>query len=146
MGHLEKLVSEFNRYIPDKDMSSQHWVRNPFEARVGDVSEDIQGLQEELLELKNEAIFRQLHGEVTLGIFWTQVKQEKRVIGAEAMKVLLPFSTTYLCEQGFSALTAIKTKTRNKLEPVHDLRLALSKVEPQLEKIMQDRLQFHRSH
>ena len=34
------------------------------------------------------------------------------LISAEAMKLLLPFSTTYLCESGFSAAVAMKTKAR----------------------------------
>ena len=44
------------------------------------------------------------------------------------MTYLLPFSTTYLCEQGFSALTVVKTKTRNRLSPGNELRVALSKI------------------
>jgi hypothetical protein len=146
LEHLENLIAEFERYIPDADLASQHWIRNPFEADVADLSEDIPGLQEDLIELKNEELFRQLYAKESLGAFWTQVKKEKPTIGAEAVKVLLPFSTTYLCEQGFSALTGIKTKTRNKLEPIHDLRVALSKVEPRIDQIMQRKLQFQCSH
>jgi len=52
--HPEKLIAEFDRYIPDKDLSSQHWTRNPFEAEVGDPCEDIQRLHEGLLDLKNK--------------------------------------------------------------------------------------------
>ena len=62
------------------------------------------------------------------------------------MKVLLPFVTTYLCEQGFSALTVIKTKARNRLEPDHDMRIALSKIEPRIEDIINKKMQFHHSH
>ncbi len=78
--HLQSLISEFERYIPDEDLSSQHWVRNPFEADVEELSENIQGLQENLIELKNEEMWRRLHGRVSLGVFWTQVKQEKPII------------------------------------------------------------------
>lgn len=62
------------------------------------------------------------------------------------MEVLIPFSTTYLCEQGFSALTIIKTKHRNRLQPEHDMRLALSKIEPCIESIIAKKRQFHGSH
>ena len=54
----------------------------------------------------------------------------------EAMTFLLPFSTTYLCEQGFSALTLVKTKARNRLSPGSDLRVALSKIDPWIEEIV----------
>ena len=59
------------------------------------------------------------------------------------MTFLLPFSTTYLCEQEFSALTVAKTKARNRLSPGNDLRVALSKIEPCIEEIMKGRYQFH---
>lgn len=36
---------------------------------------------------------------------WIQVKKEKSVVGVEAVKVLVPFAATYLCEHGFSVLT-----------------------------------------
>ena len=62
--YLEKLVTEFDRYIPD-----------PFDADV----EDIQALQEELFELENEEICCRLHSKVSLDAFWTQVKQGKPV-------------------------------------------------------------------
>jgi len=52
------------------------------------------------------------------------------------MTFLLPFATTYLCEQGFWALTVIKTKARNRLDPGNDVRIALSKIEPCIEDIM----------
>ena len=144
--YMEKLIDEFDRYIPDKDLSSAHWIRNPFDVEVGELSDDVPGLQEELIELQTEEMWRRLHSKESLGQFWTQVKQEKRVIGTEAVKVLIPFSTTYLCEQGFSALTVMKTKSRHKLDPQHDLRLTLTKLEPQVDDIMKKKNQFHASH
>ena len=51
---MEKLIDVFDRYIPDKHLSSVQWVRNPFNAAVAQLSEDVQGLQEEPIELQNE--------------------------------------------------------------------------------------------
>ncbi|GFT57610.1 hypothetical protein TNCV_3741901 [Trichonephila clavipes] len=48
-----------------------------------------------------------------------------------ALKSLLPFPTTYLCETGFSAVTATKSKQRNKLDISNTLRVSLSRL-PQM--------------
>ena len=53
----------------------------------------------------------------------------------EAMKSLLPFATTYLAEQGFSALTVIKAKYRGRLPPGNDMRLALTTIKPRFERL-----------
>jgi len=57
-----------------------------------------------------------------------QKSRIKSIVGTHAVKALLPFVTTCLCECGFSVLAQIKTKTRNCLEPEDDTRLALNKI------------------
>lgn len=37
-----------------------------------------------------------------------------KIAHEKAFKELVPFRTTYLCEQGFSTLMNIKTKSRNR--------------------------------
>jgi len=54
-----------------------------------------------------------------------------------AVKALLPFVTTCLCDGGFSVLAQIKTKMGNSLEPKDDMRLALSKIVPNFDKVVE---------
>ena len=48
---------------------------------------------------------------------------------------ILPFATTYLAEYGFSAVTHIKSKARNRLVIHNDLRLALTELIPNIESL-----------
>ncbi|KAE9529996.1 hypothetical protein AGLY_011458 [Aphis glycines] len=50
----------------------------------------------------------------------------------ETKGVQIMFSTTYLCEQGFSGLLYIKNKQRNRLDATKDLRVALSSINPRI--------------
>jgi hypothetical protein len=53
------------------------------------------------------------------------------VILAKAVKILLQFSASYICEQDFSCLTDIKSKDRNRLLSVEEeLRTCFSKIRP----------------
>ncbi|KAL4121891.1 hypothetical protein QTP88_014311 [Uroleucon formosanum] len=52
----------------------------------------------------------------------TDHKKQKELSNT-AVKFLVGFSTTYLCERGFSSLTYVKSKYRNKLNVEDDLRL-----------------------
>ena len=40
-----------------------------------------------------------------------------------ALKIIIQFASTYLCEKWFSSLTEIKTKYRNRLDVSADLKL-----------------------
>ena len=58
--YLEKLITEFDRYIPDKNLAFQLWVRNPFLAKDDALSDDVAGLQEKLIDLHQNEIHRRL--------------------------------------------------------------------------------------
>ena len=62
-----------------------------------------------------------------------------------AMRFLLCFSTAYLCEIAFSAMTVLKTKQRNRLQLSHCLRLAIISIHPRINKLT-DGKQQQKSH
>ena len=146
MEHLENLITAFDRNLPDINLEAQLWVRNPFVAKVDNLSEDVAGLQEELIDLHHDQFHHLRLSTASLGEFWTSVKKEKPLIGNKEMSFLLLFSTTYLCEQGFSALTGVKTKARNRLSPGNNLRVAISKIEPCIKEVMKGKYQFYQLH
>jgi hypothetical protein len=55
-------------------------------------------------------------------------------ISAKAMKILLQFSTSHLCDQAFSCLINIEIKDRNCLLSVkEELQVCLSKIHPTIQ-------------
>jgi hypothetical protein len=82
------------------------WVRDPFGA-VG-ASLPLKA-QEELIDIKADRTLRLQFHELSLDTFSLIGKEEYPVIGNMAVRMLFPFSTTYLCELGVSTRTEIKT-------------------------------------
>jgi hypothetical protein len=77
--------------------------------------------------------------------FWLARRKEYPLISDKAVKFLLVFSTTYLCECGFFSVIYIKNKYKNRLSIEPDLRLKLTKIEPDIRKLCLVK-QAHPSH
>ena len=82
---------------------------------------------------------------MSLNDFWAKDVHVYTNLGNVAMLTLLPFSATYLCESGFSALACMKTQARNKLDCQSDMRCALSSTKPRIE-LLVSKKQLHPSH
>jgi hypothetical protein len=103
------------------------WVRNPF-VEFSPNSQNLLSLQEDeqLTELQCDRTLKIKFNEVSPDVFWISIRKDYPVISANAVNILLQFSTSYLCKQAFSCLTNIKSKERNRLLPVEEeLRVCL---------------------
>jgi hypothetical protein len=68
------------------------------------------------------------------------------VLSEDALSTLLHFSTTYLCEQGFSGLAYIKNKKREqRLSLDQELRVCLSAIRLRIKQLCKSK-QAHISH
>ncbi|XP_042208694.1 SCAN domain-containing protein 3-like [Homarus americanus] len=67
------------------------------------VPEEPEGLAEALLELRSNSEARmEFQNKADLSSFWmSKAAKAFKIAHLEATKMLLPFATTYLCEQGF---------------------------------------------
>jgi hypothetical protein len=84
-------------------------------------------------------------GELTQ--FWLSVQQTCPTLSTEALKVLLPFSSSYICEFVFSAMVGMKTKFRNKLQVSNSLRLKITRTDVDVNVVINSsRKQAHQSH
>ena len=144
-SHLKQLKLEFERYFPDLyDTKLPIWkmTRNPFR-----VAEDIlpDNLQEEFLELKCNSTAKDDFEVMPLNDFWPKYMHIYKNVGSAALRILLPFSSTYICKSGFSTLVNVKTKYRTKLDCEADMRCALSSTKPRI-KLLVSKKQAHPSH
>ena len=143
--HLHALEKELNRYFPDvAEEEESKLVRNPFSLHL-DISEISDDLQDELINMRNDSSARELFLEKSLSQFWVSMQLPYPKISRAALKIVVPFVSTYLCERGFSTLVQIKTKARNKLDVQDHMRLALCHTQPRIKKLCAE-LQAHPSH
>ncbi len=130
--HLHALLEQFNRYFPEETAPEQYdWIRSPFTVtRANHLTSD---LEDALVELSSDRTLKTVFNSKTLAEFWISVEREYPQLSKAAMDVLMPFCTTYLCENTFSALTYIKNKYRSRLNVEDDLRVAVSKINPRMD-------------
>ncbi|GFU17718.1 uncharacterized protein TNCV_1744751 [Trichonephila clavipes] len=88
-------------------------------------------LKESLIDLSSDETFKfKFHASLSRTQFWLPIKSEYPFHSEQAKKILIQFSTAYLCEMAFSSVTAIKTRYRSQLEINAVLRLAVATMDP----------------
>ena len=133
--HLESLKSELQRYFPEVDPGKFDLVRNPFLVNAAALDDNEQA-QEEFVTLKNDSAAQLQFQNKSLANFWCSMRHDYPVLSALSIKSLLPYPSTYLCENSFSAMAVMKTKQRNRLDIGADMRVALSQTEPDIAKLV----------
>lgn len=137
VDHLTILSEKITYYFPNLEIKKYDWVRNPFVASDTSIFELSLNEEEELISLSNNRDLILKHATEALNSFWINIRSDYPVLANKALKILLQFSTSYLCEFGFSVLTNIKTKKRSRLLNVEDdMRVALSFIRPNLNEII----------
>ena len=142
--HLTKLASKLEERFGGLPGDEQDWIRNP--ARVEEWDMPLKHL-EELSDLRRDRTAMLAFQSLPLDEFWISMAKDYPAVSAAACRLLLPFATTYLAEAGFSALTSVKNKYRNKLQDVEtDLRVTLCQnFQVQFSQIIEG-MQAHPSH
>ena len=144
-AQLQSLKQEYEKYFPDlanTDLPEWKQARNLFHVEVGFLPDKI---QEELSKLKCNYVAKDDFKMMLLNDSWDKYVRVDENIGKVAMRILLPYLATYMCESGFSALSSMKTKARNKLDCEADMRCALSSTKPRI-KLLVSKKQLYPSH
>ena len=134
-SHLETLKSQFENYFPTS-YDGYSWIRDPFQCDIENNKLSLNE-REQLIELSNDTGLKMKFEAEGMVNFWTSspVKREYRELSKGALKIIIQFASMYLCEKGFSSLTEIKTKYRNRLDVSADLRLKLTSIHPNIEQL-----------
>ena len=133
--HLNLLRTEMMHYFPD--LVSCTYAVNPFCTDPALLSVETEE-QEEITDLQVDNTAKAKHTECSPISFWLVMGSTYPTLAKNAIPQLLVFPSTWECEQGFSALMAVKCKSRNRLtEPGHDFRCAVSNTEPRIDHLVQ---------
>jgi len=136
MQNLELLEEKMAKYFPAFNIEKYDWIRNPFSTINTLIYEFTLQEEEKFITLSTDRTLKIKFSEITVEEFWISIQIEFKNISEKAIRILLQFSTSYLCEHGFSTLTNIKTKKRERLTNIEEeMRVALSHIRPNIENI-----------
>jgi len=137
--NLDRWQQSFKSYCSD-DLNFELWICNPFLADVDAVCDDDLA-KDDLIKLRTMQMLRSDFNSEKVAEFWCSLTQAYPRLVKRAMVALIPFATSYLCQSGFLALLAIKTKQRKRLDVEDDMRVALSKTIPQFHVLVEKKQQ-----
>ena len=120
------LSQSFQEYFPHGEVSvSQGWMQNTFLFNI-DFMDDNDKMKD-LFEMKASNKTKVEFDSMQLGTFWCSELKTFPQLAKNALEILVPFATTYLCEIGFLTLLNIKTKASNCLNPSDNMHVSISK-------------------
>ena len=131
------MKDSFEHYFPtaqEKVLDDFQWVLNVFSVNKKPPSLN-SAEYEVLVDLTSHCELKIAFQKQSMPEFWLHLQDEFKILSEKAKLVLLPFSTTYLCEAGFSAYIGTKTKYRSRLNAEPDICLQLSSIEPKIRKL-----------
>jgi hypothetical protein len=142
-GHLSQLIIWFEIYFQNENFDKFAWIQDPFNTSAP--SEFTSAEEENLIELSCDNSLKARFDSTELTEFWVSIKDEYPLLSDKGQRILIPFSTSYLCEAGFSAVAVIESKYRAKINVEKEMRVAVSNLIRRFEKMCSD-LQAHPSH
>ena len=102
-SHLDALISHFEKYFSE-DMEKHNWIRNPFVVNAN-ASHGFTSLEaEQFIDLSSDLTLKSIYNLNLLISFRVKDRYELPLVGCKALRVLVPFATSYLYKAGFSAV------------------------------------------
>lgn len=136
--HLDNLIMDMKiRFKDVEEIKIPGWFINPFIIDPDTVPSQI---QEILIDLQANIEAKILFNANSLEDFWIKISTTFQALWMEIKVLIMAFPTSYLVEKGFSAVSELLSKKRNRLKICEqgDLRLYISKIEPNITKLCKD--------
>lgn len=137
MQHLSDLQNTFLDYFPAQSENFD-WVQNPF-IEYCDTFQLQMKEREELIDISTDFTLKSIFTASDIFNFWLQIYNQYPELSKRAIKILMPFVTTYMCEKSFSLYIATKTKYRNRLDAEDDMRLQITTIIPNFDEICNEK-------
>jgi len=128
----------FRDYFPVPDIS-RNWIWEPFEIDIYKIHElELTSLVvDSLTNISTDSSLKIRFDQNLLEHFWFHVRKVYPKLSSKALKVLIPFFTTYFCEKAFSAFLYIKNKFQKRIDIVEsEIQLKLSSIKPDVQKLI----------
>ncbi|CAI6354382.1 unnamed protein product [Macrosiphum euphorbiae] len=135
--HLLTLSRNLKSYFPSLLTTEIQWVVSLY-GPCGEENIKNANLssteKEQLLEISSDTTLKSKLYMSENDSFWISLQNEYPEVSKKALQILLPFSTSYMCESAFSILEVTKTKKRSTLKDIEsELRVSLSTIRPRIE-------------
>ncbi len=145
--HISMLGSEISHYFPNLEEIQKYtqFISNPFKLQICNLPSEGNIFQKQLIDLMNDGNVKIIFQSQSINCFWVEMAYIYPDVAKKALKILIPFATTYECETAFSSLVSIKTKFRNRLDVGDEMRVALATTEPDFDELINGKQQ-HPSH
>ncbi|XP_025412554.1 zinc finger BED domain-containing protein 5-like [Sipha flava] len=91
--HLMTLKNHFEKYFPE-DIVQYNWINDPFSENP--LLNFTTTEEEQLIDISSDSSLRMKFSSFSLLEFWSSIKDEYSEISIKALRVLLPFATSYL--------------------------------------------------
>ncbi|XP_008189601.1 zinc finger BED domain-containing protein 5-like, partial [Acyrthosiphon pisum] len=142
LEHLTNLETHFMKYFPE-EMKQYYWIKDPLTEKPP--SNFTTTEEEQLIDISSDSSLRMQFSSYSLLGFCNNIKDEYPEVSNKALRILIPFATSYLCEAGFSAVAVLKSKYRSKLNVEKEMHVAVTTLIPNFEKLINEK-QAHCSH
>ena len=94
-------------------MEKYNWIRNPF-VDNRNASQGFTSLEaEQFMNLSSNLTLKSLYNLNLLISFWVKAQSEFSLVGCKALRVLVPFATSYLCKASFSVAAVFKYRNKD---------------------------------